>query len=348
MKDKTIIQSPDFTTFVKEIKSKIYSAKSQAILSANRFMIELYFEIGREIVEKQETLGWGKSVVEVMSKELKDEFGEKSGYSTQNLWYMRQFYLSYKDTPNLQQLVGEIPWGSNILIFSKCKEYDEKEYYIKSTIENDWNRNVLMHHIKTDLFQRDKLDEKSNNFEVSLPNELSQLAQDIVKSEYNLEFLEVAKTAHEREVENKLVENIKKFLLELGYGFSFVGNQYKLNLGENEYFIDLLFFHRKLNALVAIELKVGKFKPEYAGKMNFYLNILNDKVKMPHENPSIGIILCTDKDGLEVEYALQNVEQAMGISTYTIKEELPKELENVLPTTKELEDLVKEDLEELN
>lgn len=348
MKDKTIIQSPDFTTFVKEIKSKIYSAKSQAILSANRFMIELYFEIGREIVEKQETLGWGKSVVEVMSKELKDEFGEKSGYSTQNLWYMRQFYLSYKDTPNLQQLVGEISWGSNILIFSKCKEYDEKEYYIKSTIENDWNRNVLMHHIKTDLFQRDKLDEKSNNFEVSLPNELSQLAQDIVKSEYNLEFLEVAKTAHEREVENKLVENIKKFLLELGYGFSFVGNQYKLNLGENEYFIDLLFFHRKLNALVAIELKVGKFKPEYAGKMNFYLNILNDKVKMPHENPSIGIILCTDKDGLEVEYALQNVEQAMGISTYTIKEELPKELENVLPTTKELEDLVKEDLEELN
>lgn len=337
----------NFTTFIKEITSKIYSAKSKAILSANRLMIELYFQIGKEIVTKQDTFGWGKSVVEVMSKELKNEFGEKSGYSTQNLWYMRQFYLSYKDTPNLQQLVGEIPWGSNILIFSKCKEYDEKEYYIKNTIENSWNRNVLMHHIKTNLFQRDKLDEKSNNFELSLPCELSELAQDIVKSEYNLEFLEVAKNAHEREVENKLVENIKKFLLELGYGFSFVGNQYKLNLGENEYFIDLLFFHRKLNALVAIELKVGKFKPEYAGKMNFYLNILNDKVKMPHENPSIGIILCTDKDGIEVEYALQNVEQAMGVSTYTVKEKLPKELENILPTTQELEELVKEDLEKL-
>lgn len=337
----------NFTTFIKEITSKIYSAKSKAILSANRLMIELYFQIGKEIVTKQDTFGWGKSVVEVMSKELKNEFGEKSGYSTQNLWYMRQFYLSYKDTPNLQQLVGEIPWGSNILIFSKCKEYDKKEYYIKNTIENSWNRNVLMHHIKTNLFQRDKLDEKSNNFELSLPCELSELAQDIVKSEYNLEFLEVAKNAHEREVENKLVENIKKFLLELGYGFSFVGNQYKLNLGENEYFIDLLFFHRKLNALVAIELKVGKFKPEYAGKMNFYLNILNDKVKMPHENPSIGIILCTDKDGIEVEYALQNVEQAMGVSTYTVKEKLPKELENILPTTQELEELVKEDLEKL-
>lgn len=185
---KTIIQSPDFTTFVKEIKSKIYSAKSKAILSANRLMIELYLEIGSEIVEKQDTLGWGKSVVEVMSKELKSEFGERSGYSTQNLWYMRQFYLSYKDTPNLQQLVGEIPWGSNILIFSKCKEYYEKKYYIKNTIKNSWNRNVLMHHIKTNLYKRDKLDEKSNNFEVSLPNKLSQLAQDIVKSEYNLEF----------------------------------------------------------------------------------------------------------------------------------------------------------------
>lgn len=338
----------NFTTFIKEMKSKIYSAKSKAILSANRLMIELYFQIGKEIVIKQDTFGWGKSVVEVMSKELKDEFGEKSGYSTQNLWYMRQFYLVYNDNTNLQQLVGDIPWGSNILIFSKCKSDDEKEYYIKNTIQNGWNRNVLMHHIKTELFQRDKIENKLNNFEVALPMKFSELAQDIVKSEYNLEFLEVAKDAHERVVENKLVENIKKFLLELGYGFSFVGNQYKLNLGENEYFIDLLFFHRKLNALVAIELKVGKFKPEYAGKMNFYLNILNDKVKMSHENPSVGIILCTDKDGLEVEYALQNVEQAMGVSTYTVKEKLPKELENILPTTKELEKFVKEDLGRLN
>lgn len=185
---KTIIQSPDFTTFVKEIKSKIYSAKSKAILSANRLMIELYLEIGREIVEKQDTLGWGKSVVEVMSKELKSEFGEKSGYSSSNLWRMRNFYLSYKDNEKLAQSVREISWGQNILIFEKLKSDEEREYYIKNTIENSWNRNVLMHHIKTNLFQRDKLDEKSNNFEVSLPNKLSQLAQDIVKSEYNLEF----------------------------------------------------------------------------------------------------------------------------------------------------------------
>lgn len=340
------IDKNQFNSFLKNIKSKIYSAKSKAILSANRLMIELYFDIGRDIVEKQEALGWGKSVVEQMSKELVEEFGEKSGYSAQNLWYMRQFYNSYKDNQILQQLVGEIPWGSNIIIFTKCKDDTQKEYYIKNTIENGWNRNVLMHHIKTNLFDRDKIEAKANNFEVALPTELSELALDIIKSEYNLEFMEVGKNAHERQVENKLVENIKKFLLELGYGFSFIDSQYKLTLGENEYYIDLLFFHRKLNALVAIELKVGKFKPEYAGKMNFYLNVLNDKVKMPHENPSIGIILCTDKDGLEVEYALQSVVQPMGVSTYTIKEKLPIELENALPTKDELINKLKEVIDE--
>ena len=331
----------NYNNFIKELKSKIYSAKSNAILSVNRLMIELYFEIGKEIVSNQEVLGWGKSVVEQMSKDLISEFGEKSGYSSSNLWRMRNFYLSYKDNAKLAQLVREISWGQNIIIFEKCKDDEIKEYYIKNSIEFGWNRNVLMHHIKTNLFDRDKIENKSNNFEISLPLHLSELAQDIVKSEYNLEFLEVAKDVHERVVENSLIDNIKQFLLELGYGFSFIGNQYKLSLGENEYFIDLLFFHRKLNALVAVELKIGKFQPEYAGKMNFYLNLLNDTVKMPHENPSIGIILCTDKDKLEVEYALQNVVQPMGVSTYTVQDTLPKEWDKSLPTKEELEQKLK-------
>jgi predicted nuclease of restriction endonuclease-like (RecB) superfamily len=336
-----------YLDFIQDLKKKIISAKSKAILSANKLMIELYFDIGKEIVNKQEFLGWGKSIVEQMSKDLIDEFGEKSGYSTQNLWYMRQFYLAYINKSNLQQLVGEIPWGQNILIFSKCKDTEEQEYYIKNTIEYGWNRNLLLHHIKTNLFKRDKLELQTNNFSDTLPSELSELATDIVKSEYNLEFLSISKNTHEREVEKSLVENIKKFILELGYGFSFIGNQYKLSLEENEYYIDLLFFHRKLNSLVAIELKVGKFKPEYAGKMNFYLNILNDKVKMPHENPAIGIILCTHKTGIEVEYALQNINQAMGVSTYTIKETLPDELKNALPTKKELEEKIKNQIGEI-
>ena len=329
-----------YKNFVKELKQKIYGSKNRAILSANRLMIELYFDIGKQIVENQNKQGWGKSVVEQLSKDLKNEFGEQSGYSSQNLWYMRQFYNSYKDNTNLQQLVGEIPWGTNIVIFTKCKDDIQREFYIKNTIEFGWNRNVLTHHIKTNLFQRDDKTKKSNNFDVTLESPFSELAIDMIKSEYNLEFLEIAKDAHERKVESSLIENIKKFLLELGYGFSFIDNQYRLTLDENEYFIDLLFFHRKLNALIAIELKVGKFKPEYAGKMNFYLNLLNDTVKLPHENPSIGIILCTDKDTLEVEYSLLNTAQPMGVATYTISDTLPKELSNTLPSKEELEQTI--------
>ena len=338
--DKTYID------FIKELKQKIALAKNRTILSVNRAMIELYFDIGKEIVAKQENLGWGKSVVEQMAKDLQEEFGKRSGYSTQNLWYMRQFYNTYREKTNLQQLVREIPWGQNILIFSKCKEESEQEYYIKNTIEQGWSRDLLTFHIKTDLFKRDQKEIKQNNFDNTLPKELSLLANDIIKSKYSLEFLDVTKEAKELSVEKAIVENIKRFLLELGYGFSFIDNQYKLTLEENEYFIDLLFFHRKLNALVAIELKVGKFKPEYAGKMNFYLNILNDKVKMPHENPAIGIILCTDKKSVEVEYALQSIHQPLGVSTYRVNNSLPKELKGILPEPKELARKLEIDQEE--
>ena len=332
--------NPSYKSFIVALKKKIYSAKSEAILSANRLMIGLYFEIGKEIVSNQQAQGWGKSVVEQMSKDLKEEFGEKSGYSVSNLWRMRNFYLTYKDDKYLAQLVRDISWGQNVLIFEKCKTPQKRMYYIKNIVEHGWNRNVLTHHIKTNLFERDNISKKSDNFKVTLKSELSELAVDIVKSEYNLEFLEVAKSAHEREVETALVQNIKKFLLELGYGFSFIDNQYRLVLNENEYFIDLLFFHRKLNSLVAIELKLGKFKPEYAGKMNFYLNLLNENVKMPHENPSIGIILCSDKDSMEVEYSLLNTTQPMGVSTYSIKDTLPDELKDTLPTQAELQKLL--------
>jgi len=328
--DKTYID------FIKELKQKILTAKNRATLSVNIAMIELYFDIGKEIVAKQESLGWGKSVVEQMAKDLQMEFGKRSGYSSANLWRMRFFYLTYRNNLNLAQLVREIPWSHNITIFQKCKDEKEQEYYIRNTIEQGWTRDLLTHHIKTNLFERDKKEIKQNNFTQTLEKELSVLAVDMMKSEYNLEFLDVHKEAKERVVEDAIIENIKRFLLELGYGFSFIDNQYKLTLEDNEYFIDLLFFHRKLNALVAIELKVGKFRPEYAGKMNFYLNLLNDTVKMPHENSAIGIILCTDKKSTEVEYALQNIQQPMGVSTYTVNNQLPKELKGILPEPKEL------------
>ena len=328
--DKTSIN------FIKALKQKIATARNRAVLSVNRAMIELYFDIGKDIVNKQESLGWGKSVVEQMSKDLQEAFGKRSGYSSANLWRMRNFYLTYRENEKLARLVREIPWGQNIEIFQKCKEQLEQQYYLEKTIEHGWSRNLLLHHIKTNLFERDRKALKQNNFAETLPENLSTLADDIIKSDYSLGFLNVGKEAKERVVEDAIVENIKRFLLELGYGFSFIDNQYKLTLEDSEYFIDLLFFHRKLNALVAIELKVGKFRPEYAGKMNFYLNLLNDKIKMPHENPAIGIILCTDKKGVEVEYALQNIHQPMGVSTYSVQDRLPKELQGILPDPKEL------------
>ena len=325
-----------YIDFIKGLKEKIALAKNRTILFVNRAMIELYFEIGKNIVQKQESLGWGKSVVDQMAKDLQGEFGKKSGYSSANLWRMRNFYLTYQEDTNLALLVREIPWSHNILIFEKCKHKAEQEYYIKNTQAYGWSRNVLTHHIKTERYKRDTKELKQNNFSDTLPMELSEMADEMIKSEYNLEFLNISSQAKERKLESAIIENIRDFLLELGYGFSFIDSQYKLVLEESEYFIDLLFFHRKLNALVAIELKVGKFKPEYAGKMNFYLNLLNDTVKMPHENPSIGIILCTDKKHTEVEYAIQNINQPLGVSTYTMNDTLPKEFEGILPKPDEL------------
>ncbi len=331
-----------YSNFVHALKEKIKHAKSKAVLSVNRQLIELYFDIGREIVSKQDELGWGRSVVEQMAKDLQAEFGPRSGYSSANLWRMRNFYITYADDVNLAQLVRDLPWSHNILIFEKCKDPLERAYYIKNTIAHGWSRNVLTHHIKTELYRRDQEQLKQHNFQNTLPVESSEMAVEMMKNEYNLSFLGISKEAKECELESSIIENIKSFLLELGYGFSFVGSQYKLTLNENEYFIDLLFFHRKLNALVAIELKVGKFKPEYAGKMNFYLNLLNETVKLPHENPAIGIILCTDKDRLEVEYAIGNMNQPLGVATYTVESELPSGLESLLPTSEELKKVLDE------
>ena len=339
---ENIANQTQYSDFVKTIKNKILVSKSRATLSVNRQLIDLYFEIGKEIVVKQESLGWGKSVVERMASDLQMEFGKRSGYSSANLWRMRNFYLVYEDNLNLAQLVRDLPWSHNILIFEKCKDENKRKYYLENTIAFGWSRNVLTHHIKTDLYTRDDQALKQNNFQDTLSSTTADLADEMMKNDYNLEFLGISKEAKERELESSIIENIKKFLLELGYGFSFVGNQYKLVLNENEYFIDLLFFHRKLNALVAIELKIGKFKPEYAGKMNFYLNVLNDTVRMEHENPAIGIILCSDKDSLEVEYAISNTNQPLGVATYTIETKLPKDLKDLLPSSEEIREVFSE------
>jgi predicted nuclease of restriction endonuclease-like (RecB) superfamily len=333
--------SKDYLVFLKEIKDKITKARITAYKSLNKELIKLYWDIGRSIVEKQEEYGWGKGIVARLSDDLRKEFPGAKGYSAQNLWYMRQFYLEYKDVPNLQQLVGEIPWGQNLVILSRVKNVKDREFYIKSTIQFGWSRDVLIHQIEAEAHKQATI-KKVHNFPKALPAYLSEQADLALKDTYTLDFLDIEKPLLEREMERKLLENLKTFLVELGLGFCFMGNQYKIKLNEKEYYIDLLFYHRFLHCLVAIDLKIGEFKPEYAGKMNFYLNLLDEKVKLPEENPSIGIIICKDRDQLEVEYTLKGISKPIGVSKYKIIKKLPSHLQNKLPTQKDIEKGLKE------
>ena len=333
----------EYVRFLNEIKSRIISARIKAVRSVNKELIKLYWDIGRSIIERQEKYKWGDAVVEKLANDLKEDFKSTFGFSVQNLWYMRQFYLEYKDDAILQQLVGELPWGHNILIFSQVKNKKEKAYYLKASAAMGWSRNVLLNQIKAGAYQMSQK-QKQHNFERALPVHLTEQTQEAIKSVYNLDFLDIEKPVIERELERRLIEKIKRFMLELGKGFSFIGNQHRLKLGNNEYFVDLLFFNRVLKCLVAIELKTGKFEPEYAGKMDFYLNLLDEQVRLKDENPSIGIILCADKDNIVVEYALRSVKKPVGVAEYYLTNKLPKYLMGKIPDANALKLPIQEEL----
>lgn len=332
----------NYSEFVKEIKNKILSARIRTYHGLNRGHIQLYWDLGKTIVGRQKKYGWGQSIVEELAKDLKREFAGTEGFSANNLWRARNFYLAYEGDSKLAQLVQEIPWGQNIVIMQMVKASKEREYYIKATVQMGWSRNVLLNQIKADAYGCSRL-KKQHNFEKVLPDHLAEQADESIKSVYNLDFLGITQPVKERELENRLVEKVKNFILELGYGFCFIGNQHRITLGENEYFIDLLFFNRKLKNLVAIELKAGKFKPEYAGKIDFYLHILNDHYKLRDENPPIGIILCATKDDLEVEYALKSVENPVGVGAYQLTAKLPKKLKGFIPSEQEIRTAFKRD-----
>ena len=271
------IQQSDYQVFVKEIKEKISQAQYQAMKAVNKELIRLYWDIGKAIVEKQEELGWGKSVVENLSKDLQYEFPGTKGFSVQNLWYMRQFFLEYKVIEKLQPLVGEIGWSKNVVIMGKCKNDLEREFYIRMSKKFGWTKNVLIHHIESQSYEKYLLGQ--TNFDKALPGKYRHQAKLAVKDSYSFDFIGLREDHEERELELGLVKNIRKFLLEIGGDFTFIGNQYKLELEGDEYYIDLLLYHRRLKSLVAIELKTTSFKPEYAGKMQFYLAVLDNKVK---------------------------------------------------------------------
>ena len=347
MSTKQIQTDKEFTTFVKDIKDKILSSQYEALKKVNKELIELYWNIGQDILKKQKEFGWGKSVVEQLSAELQKEFVGIKGFSVQNLWNMRQFYLEYHQNEKLQTLSREISWSHNLHILQKCKDNLQREFYIKSVIKFGWSYRVLSNHIMNQSYEKYLLNQ--TNFDQTLSDDTyAKQAKLSVKDEYNFDFLELGSEHSEYELEIGLVNKIREFLAQMGTDFTFVGNQYKLEVGNEEYFIDLLLYHRRLKSLIAIELKIGKFKPEYAGKMSFYLSVLNDTVKLRDENPSIGIIICQEKNRTIVEYALKENTQPMGVATYKTSTTLPQSYVEYLPSSREIEESLLKFLEGKN
>jgi predicted nuclease of restriction endonuclease-like (RecB) superfamily len=331
---KLDLTNQTYQDFFKEIKDKIKQSRYDALKSVNKELINLYWNIGKGIVEKQNQFGWGKSIVTNLSKDLQKEFPDVKGLSESNLWRMRNFFKEYFDLEKLAPLVREITWSNNVVIFEKIKNNLEREFYIKMTIRNKWSKSVLIHQIESNAYQNFLLNQ--SNFENTLNNAPDKINSLAIKDEYTFDFLELSESYSERDIELGLLKNIRQFLLEMGGDFAYIGNQYKLNVGEECFYIDLLLFHRRLKSLVAIELKTVKFKPEFAGKMQFYLTALNETVKTEDENPAIGIIICKSKDRTTVEYALKDLKSPMGVATYKLQKELPQELKGLLPSEKEI------------
>jgi predicted nuclease of restriction endonuclease-like (RecB) superfamily len=325
---------PDYARLLAEVKERVRSAQYTALKAVNTELVGLYWDIGRMIAERQETSGWGRSVVENLSKDLRREFPGVGGFSVQNLWYMRQFYQEYSGHEKLQPLVGEIAWAHNLAIMSKCKDPLEREFYIRMTRKFGWSKNVLIHQIDNQSYEKSLLGQ--TNFDQALTPGLRAQAKLAVKDEYTFDFLELGEKHSERELERALIARIEDFLRAMGGMFAFMGSQYRLEIDGEDFFIDLLLFHRRLRCLVAIELKIGKFRPEFVGKMQFYLTALDRQVRQEDENPSIGIILCKEKSRTIVEYALHDARKPIGVATYEITRTLPKELKGQLPQPEEI------------
>jgi len=329
-----ILIESEYKDFIVQIKDKIRKSQYEAMKAVNVELINLYWGIGKEIYIQQEEKGWGKSIVEVLVEELKKEFPDVKGFSVSNLWRMRNFYVTYSNAKNLAPLVREISWSKNVAIMEKCKEQLEREFYIKMTKKYGWTKDVLINHIENKSYEKYLLNQ--TNFDETLPEKYVSQAKLAVKDEYIFDFMELSDQHSERELEESLLNNIRAFLEEMGGNFAFMGNQYHLNVGGDDFYIDLLLYHRTLKSLVAVELKIGDFKPEFIGQLQFYLTALDKQVKMEHENPSIGIIICKNKNRTVVEYALNDTYKPIGVATYQISDKLPEQMKNLLPSPEDI------------
>lgn len=342
----------EYIIWLNALKFKIRSTQLKTAIAVNSALIQFYWELGKMIAEKDNI--WGNNLIAQIAKDLKTEFPEMKGLSRSNLFNAKKFYNFYNEqlvqiteAVIVQQSVGQIgqqlfaqlPWGHNIMIFTKSKDIEEANFYIQHTIENNWSRDVLALQIKTNLYSRQG--KSINNFKNTLPEPLSDLAVQTLKDPYIFDFLNMTTSFKERDIELQLVKHISKFLLELGKGFAFIGQQYHIEIAENDYYIDLLFYHVKLKCYVVIELKNTKFIPEYAGKLNFYLSAIDSLLKTEDDKATIGILLCRDKNNIEAEFALRDINKPMGVSEFDFTEILPDEFKSSLPTIEEIENELK-------
>ncbi len=323
-----------------EVKERIRSAQYEALKAVNKELVGLYWDIGRLIVERQDVEGWGKAVVEQLAADLRTEFPGVGGFSSSNLWRMKAFFEAYTGLEKLAPLVREIGWSHNLAILERCKDPLEREFYLRMTRKFGWSKNVLIHQIDNQSYEKSLLGQ--TNFDQALTPELRAQAKLAVKDEYTFDFLELGEEHSERELERALIARIEDFLRAMGGMFAFMGSQYRLEVDGKEFFIDLLLFHRRLRCLVAIELKVGEFLPEFVGKMQFYLAALDRQIRQEDENPSIGIILCKEKSRTIVEYALHDARKPIGVATYEITKTLPKALKGQLPSPKDIAHLLED------
>ena len=319
-----------YADWLQQLKASIRQRQYQALRAVNRELVTLYWEIGQAIHQKQEEQGWGKAVVETLALDLQAEFPGRNGFSARNLWNMRDFYRSYNELPKLQPLVAEISWAKNLVILGRCKDPLERQFYLRATARFGWTKAVLQHQIDNQSYAKYLLNQ--TNFDAPLPEEIKAQAALAVKDHYTFDFLELTEEHSERQLEQAIVANLRNFLSELGGAFAFIGNQHRLEVGGQEYFIDLLLFHRRLRCLVAIELKIGDFQPEHKGKMEFYLEALDAQVRLPDENPPIGIIICRGKNKTIVEYALRTANRPLGVASYSIVPQLPQDYQADLPS----------------
>jgi predicted nuclease of restriction endonuclease-like (RecB) superfamily len=324
-----------YTDWLADIKSRVSAARQRAVLAANAELMRLYWQIGRDILERQASQGWGSKVIDRLASDLREAFPEMKGFSRANLMYMRAFAEAWSEAEIVQQAVGQLPWGQNVLLLTRLKDPALRLRYAQQASNDGWSRTTLELQIKNRLHERQG--QAITNFETRLPSPHSELAHETLKDPYLFDFLGLGDDAHEREIENALVRHITRFLLELGTGFAFIGRQHRLEVAGDEFFIDLLFYHTRLKCYVVVELKATAFKPEHAGQLNFYLSAVDAQIKAPDDKPTIGLLLCKSQNRLVAEYALSGIDKPIGVAEYELVRALPEPLITSLPTVEELE-----------